>query len=78
MSDMGCFSSGAILYKAVFHGGLKSMWSSVVEVKSNKFLTYIQYHQVTFILQIDEMRRMGRCIQEHDKCVEHAILSSYL
>ena len=22
-----------VLYKAVFHGGLKSMWSSVMEVK---------------------------------------------
>merc|ERR1711971_865791 len=47
-----------VLYKAVFHGGLKSMWSSVME--------------------IGEMRSMGRCIQEHDECVEHNILSHYL
>ena len=24
-----------VLYKAVFHGGVKSMWSSVMEVSSN-------------------------------------------
>ena len=50
-----------VLYKAVFHGGLKSMWSSVMEDP-----------------KIGEMRRMGRCIQNHDRCVEQAILSQYL
>lgn len=47
---------GPVLYKAVFHGGVKSMWSSVMEVPS--------------------MRRMGECINDHDKCVEHSILLS--
>ena len=47
-----------LIYKAVFHGGVKSMWSSVMEIK--------------------EMRNIGACITDHDNCVEHSVLTSYL
>ena len=59
-SDNYLFNSAAqkVLYKAVFHGGVKSMWTSVMEIK--------------------EMRNIGACIKDHDNCVEHSILSSYL
>ena len=59
-SDNFRFNSSVqkVLYKAVFHGGVKSMWTSVMEIK--------------------EMRNIGACIKDHDICVEHSILSSYL
>ena len=41
LKDEKCFFSSAVqpvLYKAVFHGGLKSMWSSVMEVMSTDYL----------------------------------------
>ena len=65
-----------ILYKAVFHGGLKSMWSSVMEVK--RFFPGIIDHHICCILQIPQMHRMGECISEHDKCVETNVLKSYI
>ena len=64
-----------VLYKAVFHGGLKSMWSSVMEVR---LLIIFKPSCECFNVKVGEMRRMGRCIQDHDQCVEHSILSQYL
>ena len=35
-----------VLYKAVFHGGLKSMWSSIMEVRiiENYFFRFLNFH----------------------------------
>ena len=33
-----CSALQPVLYKAVFHGGVKSMWSSVMEVRMFRYL----------------------------------------
>ena len=48
------------------------MWSSVMEVRrplSNLIVKFLHF-------QVPSMRRMGECINDHDKCVEHSILLS--
>ena len=70
--DFLCSGFGPVLYKAVFHGGVKSMWSSVMEVGrplSNLLVKVLHF-------KVPSMRRMGECINDHDKCVEHSILLS--
>ena len=51
------------------------MWSSVMEVR---LLNIFKPSCECFNVKVGEMRRMGRCIQDHDQCVEHSILSQYL